>query len=61
VPNRSIKNKPIGVISAAEGRDDAAVRRTMEELASFPAYNDGEGPSSDFRIDSEGLYRQVRS
>jgi ureidoglycolate amidohydrolase len=56
-----MKNKPIGVISAAEGRDDAAVRRTMEELASFPAYNDGEGPSSDFRIDSEGLYRQVRS
>ena len=49
-------------ISAAAGHDDAAARRTMEQFAGFPASDDGDGsPSSDFRVDSEGLQRQVRS
>ncbi|CAD6343221.1 unnamed protein product [Miscanthus lutarioriparius] len=47
-------------ISAAAGHDDAAARRTMEQFAGFPASDDGDGgPSSDFRVDSEGLQRQI--
>jgi ureidoglycolate amidohydrolase len=49
------------VISAAAANDDAAARRTMEQFAGFPASDDGEGPSSDFHVDSEGLQRQVRT
>lgn len=47
------------VISAAAANDDAAARRTMEQFAGFPASDDGEGPSSDFHVDSEGLQRQI--
>jgi len=43
-PNGSMKNKPVDVISATKGQNDVA-RQTMEELAGFPGYNDGEGPS----------------
>ena len=43
-PNGSMKNKPMGVISVTKGQNDVA-RKTMEELAGFPGYNDGEGPS----------------
>jgi len=43
-PNGSMKNKPMGVISVTKGQNDVA-RQTMEELAGFPGYNDGEGPS----------------
>ena len=42
-PNRNMKNN---VISATEDQNDAAAWQTMEELAGFPAYNDGEGPSA---------------
>ena len=43
-PNGSMKNKPMDVISVTKGQNDVA-RKTMEELAGFPGYNDGEGPS----------------
>ena len=43
-PNGSMKNKPMDFISATKGQNDAA-QQTMEELAGFPGYNDGEGPS----------------
>lgn len=47
--------------AAAGGHDDAAARRIMEEFAGFPASDDGDGPSTAFRVDSEGLQRQVRA
>jgi ureidoglycolate amidohydrolase len=50
----------VGAAAAAGGHDDAVARRTMEEFAGFPASDGGEGPSTAFRVDSEGLQRQVR-
>ena len=50
----------VGAAAAAGGHDDAVARRTMEEFAGFPASNVDEGPSTAFRVDSEGLQRQVR-
>ncbi|CAN6352242.1 unnamed protein product [Urochloa humidicola] len=44
---------------AAGGHDDAAARRIMEEFAGFRASDGGEGPSTAFRVDSEGLQRQI--
>ena len=50
----------VGAAAAAGGHDDAVARRTMEEFAGFPASDGDEGPSTAFRVDSEGLQRQVR-
>lgn len=44
------RSKPNGVIRAAEGHDDAVAQRTKEELASIPTCDNGEGPSTDFRL-----------
>ncbi|CAN6343636.1 unnamed protein product [Urochloa humidicola] len=49
----------VGGAAAAGGHDDAAARRIMEEFAGFPASDGGEGPSTAFRVDSEGLQRQI--
>ncbi|KAG2630513.1 ureidoglycolate hydrolase [Panicum virgatum] len=49
----------VGAAAAAGGHDDAVARRTMEEFAGFPASDGGEGPSTAFRVDSEGLQRQI--
>ena len=51
----------VGAAAAAGGHDDAVARRTMEEFAGFPASDGDEGPSTAFRVDSEGLQRQVRT
>jgi hypothetical protein len=45
-PNESMKNKPMGIISATEGQNDVARQTNDGDLAGFPAYNDGEGPSA---------------
>lgn len=42
--------------AAAAGHDDAAARRTMEQFAGFPSWEDAESP---FSVDSEGLQRQI--
>ena len=57
-PNGSMKNKPMGVISVTKGQNDVA-QQMMEELV--PWLQRWRGPFSGFRVDSEGLQRQVRS